>query len=469
MEEYFLDEKFTVLGENSMSAHVSTGNPVLDLFFKAGRNSGTAEVISLVAPAFYADPELTLKCLAHIRNIRGGMGERRFFRVALRWLISSKKFHAARALIPHIPFYGRWDDALVCLNSPLEKEVAAYIYTAIISGDKLAAKWMPRENKNPRIAKILRGHWGMTPREYRVFLAENTSVVETQMCDNAWGEINYPSVPSKASSVYAEAFYRHDPQRYEEFLLHGKVAAGAVFPSEVIKKVLRGNASRIVELRTENQWNNLRDIIPSGQSFIPVCDVSGSMEGEPMEVSVALGLYLSERNKGIFKDVVINFSGEPKFCRLRGSITERIAQLNAHGADWGNNTNLELVFDRILAAAKKFGAPQEEMPSAIIIISDMQFDQCCRKFDNTALEMIDRMYAESGYQRPEIIFWNVRSSVGFPAKKDARGVVMVGGYSPDVLASLFNIKSAGEREEITPEKNMLNTLLSEQYNRVVLF
>jgi hypothetical protein len=283
------------------------------------------------------------------------------------------------------------------------------------------------------------------------------------MCAKDWDSITYPHVPSLAMNKYRKAFGKNDSSRFTEYITlvkEGKqeIKAGVLFPHQLYDAYKRGENKDAVEA----QWMNLPDFMSdSNERIIPVCDVSGSMTGLPMSVSVSLGVYISERNKSIFKDAFITFSASPQMNYLRGSFYERLRQLEH--ADWGMNTNLEAVYKLILGKAVQHNIPESEMPTKILIISDMEFDRCATNGSNTALKMIERMYKDAGYKFPEIIFWNVNGRLGnVPAKSSSKGVGLVSGFSPSVLKSILQ----GSID--TPEGLMLRTVMSERYKSITI-
>ena len=210
----------------------------------------------------------------------------------------------------------------------------------------------------------------------------------------------------------------------------------------------------------EAQWKALPDYMPKGESILPVCDVSGSMEGVPMDVCVALGLYLAERNTGPFGGHFITFSRNPHLQTLRGdSLYGKLQQILT--ATWGQNTNLEAVFALILDKAREHGLAPEELPKTLLILSDMQFDGCVLNGNRNALAMIDSMYARHGYVRPNIVFWNLRAATGVPAKVNESGVALVSGFSPSIMQHVL-------KGNITPVNIMLETLNSDRYKVITI-
>lgn len=476
--------------ENGMVTHSTSGRKIVDLFFKMGgsRALSDASLESLFAAAFGEDALLATKAAFYNRDIRGGQGERKSFRVFFKYLCEHEPAVAIHN-IPNVVHFGRWDDLLVALDTPVEVAAVQYIAQALVDGNKLAGKWMPREGKKDHeVADRLRKHMGLSWREYRALLAGNTDVVESKMCAQKWDAINYSHVPSVAVKKYRKSFYKRDGERYgawvaeltkpvEERAKGVKVNAKAIFPHDIIKPFLDagvhypsyglyarryGNAMNITEQKAlEAQWKALPDYMPKGRRILPICDVSGSMVGQPLEVSVALGLYMAERNVGPFENAIITFSEKPTVLTLTAKdLANRVAEVAK--APWGMNTNFEAVFKLVLTKAKAAGLAAADMPEAILVLSDMQFDSCVQKPSDTALSMIDRMYEEAGYKRPDVIFWNLRTSSGVPVKFDTQGTALVSGFSPSILKSIFS------GANMTPMEILLQTLESERYERVTL-
>jgi hypothetical protein len=241
----------------------------------------------------------------------------------------------ANANIPNVPFYGRWDDLFVAIGTPTQENVLAFYASALLAGDALAAKWAPREGKaDHELADALRKFMQLTWQEYRKLLAGNSKTIEQLLCAKNWSEINYSHVPSQAAYRYRKAFLKRDTVRYQDYLQRlaagdetVKVNAKAVHPHEIVRQFM-GSRTPDVAALLEAQWKALPNFVPEGKRFLPISDVSGSMSGEPMEVSVALGLYLAERNVGPFKDALITFSANPELFVLKAKdLTSRVQQI----------------------------------------------------------------------------------------------------------------------------------------------
>jgi hypothetical protein len=98
------------------------------------------------------------------------------------------------------------------------------------------------------------------------------------------------------------------------------------------------------------------------------------------------------------------------------------------------------------------------MPAMLLILSDMQFNQCAR-FDDNAMEMIGRKFEAAGYSMPQVVFWNLNSSDNVPVKADKSGAALVSGFSPSIMTSLL----AADLDQFTPEGIMLKTVMSDRY------
>jgi hypothetical protein len=334
---------------------------------------------------------------------------------------------------------------------------------------------MPR--KGPIAAK-LRNFLEMSPKQYRKTLVELTNVVETRMCANEWEAIDFSKLPSVASARYQKAFWKRNEEGYKSYIAslqkgEAKINAGAVYPYDVTKSLMRGNSEVAIE-----QWKALPNYMEGSEDrILPVVDVSGSMEtsagGNPnvscMDVAISLGLYISERNAGSFKDAFITFSAEPQLQVLKGNLRDRFVQLQR--SDWGYNTDLVKVFDLILDQAVKHSVSESEMPTKILILSDMEFDAATKgggwgskvttPWNPTSQEMIEQKYASAGYKVPAIVYWNIQSrGNNIPVAFDKTGTTLISGFSPSILKSVI-------KGEITsPQGIMDETILSPRYESI---
>lgn len=458
---------------NGMRARATSASAVLDFFGKAGSSRGTALTKEFTS-AFVDNEDLAIRALLWTRDVRGGAGERQQFRDLLSHLDSTNPTLAGR-IMHKVPALGRWDD-LFAYHDPINRHKALQMYAdAIRAGDGLAAKWAPREkSKHSAVATELRRVMGLTPRQYRKMLVSATKVVESDMCAKRWDEINFSHVPSLASARYQKAFGRNAGEAYSAYLRElqkpqeeraasVKINASAVYPYDVVKSVVKGNAAVANE-----QWRALPNYVGDAR-IMPMVDVSGSMGSlrytynssvQPIDVAVSLGLYLSEKNTSDFKDMFLTFSGRPKLEVLKGTLSQRVEQLER--AHWEFDTNLHAAFDEMLRVAVRGNVASEDMPEMLLILSDMQFNQCTQ-YDDNAQQMIRRKYEQAGYKMPRIVFWNLSpyGNSNTPVRFDDMGVCHVSGFSPAIMKAVLSVE---QLENFTPYNVMVQTLMNDRYN-----
>jgi hypothetical protein len=440
-----------------MKAQKSTMSAIVDLFYIVGSSRGM-NLSRQFESAMQQDEDLALRIALWARDARGGAGERKVFRFLLKHLEQSRPdFLVNSKFLAKVPELGRWDDLLLFTNPDVRSKAFDLIAQALREKNGLCAKWMPRKpskdvSKETFVA--LRNALGMSPKAYRKTIVGLSNTVEQKMCAKEFDKINYAHVPSLAMSRYMKAFSKNDAERfvaYRESLKKGetKINAKGVFPYDVIKALRHGADSAVCDA----QWDALPDYM-DGANVLPLVDVSGSMEqpvgGNPklscLDVSLSLGLYTSGRNKGAFKDMFLTFSGETELKKVAGTLSQRMAQMNDQ--DWGMNTNLHKAFERILDVAVKGNVPQADMPTVLLVMSDMQFDACA-KHDDSAMQMIERKYEAAGYKVPVIVFWNISAGGkdNAPVSFNKKGVALVSGCSPAIMKAVL----AADFDDLSPE------------------
>ena len=487
--------------ENGGVTRKSTESKVLDMFAVGGayRTRSDEDVILLFKNAFEEDRLLAMKCLFYLRDIRGGQGERRFFRTAFRWLCN-KYPQVAKANLENVSEYGRWDDLIYVAEGTQVQTAAFNIIKHQLALDiqcktpSLLAKWMPSQNASnantKRLGHVLANFLGMTSRQYRKTLStlrERINVLERLMSANRWDEIEFDKIPSKAGLVYRNAFARRDilAKKYEAFAKSQdtKVNADALYPHDIARKALDMyyNPPALEDptrLMLQKYWDNLKDFYNGRkENGIAVIDVSGSMSGTPMEAAVSMGAYIADKAHGPFANHFITFSARPELVRFEGvDIVDKFHRCVQ--TDWGMNTNVQAVFDMLLNTAMKQGVKAEDMPNKLFIFSDMEFDECVT-FDtpkttyrsrwdssrtvkdenevNSDLELIAKQWAAVGYKLPKVIFWNLNARQNrIPAIGE--GFSYVSGFSPSMVDAIFSGKDGYDL--------MLEKLLSKRYTAV---
>lgn len=448
--------------ENGMVTNSSSLNACVDLFFTIGamRGQDKKRLVSNFSKAFNENPLVALRTMFWARDVRGGAGERQIFRDLMLYLVENHTESLAKNL-SYVSEYGRWDDLLVLFGTKLDTQAKNLIVSALNENNGLCAKWMPRKGKE---AIALERYMKLSPKEYRKMLVEKTNVVETAMCAKEWGGITYEHVPSVAMARYSKAFGKHDATRFDAYKNGDtKVNASAVFPYDVLKTLQKGDQTMAVK-----QWDSLPNYMEgSNERVLPVCDVSGSMSSPVgtngtvtcMDVCISLGLYISERNEGKFKDAFVTFSETPQLQYLNGKLNDRYLQLKR--ADWGMSTNLEAVFTLVLNQATKFNLPESEMSTTILIMSDMEFNSATNRH-HRALDMIREKYETAGYTMPKLVFWNIqsRNAGNFPVQVGDNGTALVSGFSPAILKSLLT------GEDMSPIGIMNKTVNNERYQLI---
>ena len=483
MLEHLKNEANRTYTENGAVTHATTYCDCLDLFATIGalRSSNEQEIIKRFVRAFTENPDLAMKTLFFARDVRGGLGERKVFRVCLQWLAHNAPA-SAKKNIPYIAEFGRWDDLLSLLGTPCEKDALGLIKKQLEAdlesmdmGDEtsLLAKWLPSVNASnaqtvsyaKRIARFL----GMTDATYRktlVKLRSHIRIIENSLREKDYS-FDYAKQPSKAMFKYRKAFYRNDGERYGDFLSkvsrgEAQLHTGTLTPYEIINPFFHNQVSDQEAAAIDATWNAQEDFT-SGENALVVIDGSGSMYnyGEPMPATVALslGIYFAERNTGAFHNHFITFSEKPQLVQIKGeTILEKVRY--CHNFNEVANTNIQKVFELILRTAVKNKVPQSQMPSTLYIISDMEFDYCAEGADITNFEYAKKIFAEAGYQLPKVVFWNVQSrNQQQPVTQNEQGVALVSGCSPRI----FNMLSRGI---LSPLGYMLDILGTERYEMI---
>lgn len=479
--------------ENGAITHKSTGSDLYDMFAMGGafRTRSDADCVNLFKNAYEENPEYALKCLFYLRDTRGGQGERRFFRVCMKWLAKKDKAAAERNL-KYIPEYGRYDDLYLFVGTPLESAAMTFIKNQLAldmesKTPSLLAKWLKSENtsspESRRLGALTRKYMGMTAKQYRKTLSilrKRINVLERLMSEGRWDEIEFDKIPSRAGMIYKNAFARHDVERmkqnanvqsYADFAQDDtkKVNAKVLYPYECVAKALelmRAGYYRYVwdsKIDIENfetnraminkYWDNLANYFNEKQfNGLAIVDTSGSMwdskSSAPINVAISLGLYCAEKAKGPFASHFMTFSSSPSLVRTEGiDFCDKCDRMIS--ADWGGSTNIEAAFDLLLDTALRNKCTQDELPQNLIVISDMEFNGCVtsnthRHFNYTNSTLFETMrdkWAAYGYTMPKLIFWNVQARQNNIPMIDNENVSLVSGMSPTIFEQILSGKT----------------------------
>lgn len=450
--------------ENGAAAYASSLSDCLDLFATIGalRQEDDGDIIKRFIRAYTEDKDRAMKILFFARDIRGGLGERKTFRVILRWLANHEPQSVIRNL-PHIAEFGRCDDLLTLLHTKCEREAIRHI-AEILAEDlvrldqgrnvSLMAKWLPSVNATNfdtrQEAKYLAKQLKMKEKDYRRMLTRlraKIRIIENNLREKDY-TFSYDEQPAKALFKYRAAFVRNDGLRYDAYLDEvrkgeRKMNTETLVPYEIIRELTRlpyEPASKNVNKKAiQAAWDALPNYI-DGRNAIAVVDGSASMywggNPKPADVALSLGIYFAEHSKGAFKNHFITFSERPKLVYLRGdSIVDKVRY--AMSFDECANTNIQNVFSIILKTAVKNRLSQAQMPETIYVISDMEFDDCADGAEITNFARAKHAFEKEGYKLPQIVFWNVQSrNLQQPVTMNEQGVVLVSGCTPKLFEQI---------------------------------
>ena len=483
--------------ENGAIKRNTTRSDLLDMFAMGGayRKRSDEDCILLFKNAFAENPTYALKCLFYLRDCRGGQGERRFWRVCAKWAAQNETDAMARNLT-HVPTFGRWDDLLVFVGTPLESNALEVIKIQLAldvqcKTPSLLAKWLPSENTSSfatrKLAHVVREYLGMSHKQYRKTLSvlrQRINVLERLMSEGRWDEIEFDKIPSRAGMIYKNAFARHDLERaksekevqtYAEFAKDTtkKVNAKVLYPYECVAEALKlfrtgsywsmrdlPKLDDTKRLMVNKYWDNLADYF-NGASFngLAVVDTSGSMVGSepsaPINVAISLGLYCAEKAKGPFAGHYVSFASRPQLIATEGvDFVDKVQRI--YKTNLVDNTNIEATFDMLLDTALRTGCSQDDLPQNILVISDMEFDAATAsgwrsnssvinsRNAETVLEGIARKWAMYGYKMPKLIFWNVEARQNNIPMLGNGPISYVSGFSPAIFETIMSGKTGYE-------------------------
>lgn len=477
--------------ENGATTYKSTTNYCLDLFATIGalRNADDSDIINRFARAYCENPDSAMKILFYARDVRGGLGERRVFKVILNWLAAAYP-ESVKKNIDKIAEYGRYDDLLSLMGTPCQKDVLDYINTQLLKDCfamnnneevSLLAKWLPSVNTSNaqavKNAKIIARECNMSDAEYRKCLSKLRAyikIIENNLRERDY-TFDYEKQPSKAMFKYRDAFCRNDGERYHEFLNkvckgEAKLNASTLAPYEIIRPICQLDAGWRFTKATDEEaevinatWNSLPDY-GNDENALAVIDTSGSMywSGNPIPATVALslGIYFAEHSKGAFANHFIEFSDNPELIEIKGdTLVDKVRFIETFNEI--ASTNIQKVFELILNTAVKNHLPQEELPSTLYIISDMEFNSCTNGAELSNFAYAKKLFEDNGYKLPRVVFWNVQSrNRQQPVKMNEQGVALVSGCTP----RLFDMVMSGD---LNPYNFMLDVINGERYEKIV--
>ncbi len=487
------------LTENGAVGFATEGHKIVDLNF-AIPSFRTEVDTALFEEALNEDKVLTLKWLLFLRDVRGGVGERKSFRDFMVYLAKAHENIAVKLINEvDIAEYGRWDDILAIYFATKSKKVQLAIRSKVIGQFiddmknykegkpiSLLVKWLPSVNASSA-ETVKRGHiikkwFEFNSKEYRKVLSrlrKHIDIVERKMSANEWNDIDYSAVPSKANLNYGFAFMEHDEKRRTEYLEslkkgETKINAQAMFLHDIVHKYGAFNYGSFsgVDETLEALWN-AQAKVEGFKNTLVVRDGSGSMtctignsSVSALDVASAISLYCAQNNSGEFKNKFITFSSKPQMVTVNSDTL--FGNLNImRRYDDCSNTNIEATFDLILDTAVKNHMSQEEMPNTVLIVSDMEWDciadnrcfwgEYVPPINEALFETIRKRFEAKGYKLPKLVFWNVNSRTGtIPLTENEMGVILLSGFSKNLMQLVMS-------SELDPYKALVKQLNVPRY------
>ena len=480
-------------------------------FYSADGVMDAVEALRLFITSYEEDPLYTMKWLMYARHIKLGLGERDVFRMMLTKIGDLHPEMALQFIIgTELWNYGRWDDVLRIffdttsgiLHDGLGELIVNQFRRDVMGcglGDSISllAKWMPSNNTSSKQkrseAAILQSLLHLNAREYRKILSklrEHLAVVDRKASLNQWNDINYNHVPSKANLKYRNAFLKHDEERRQAYLTSlekgddsVKINANSMFLYDIMQAYIDNNSCwrnilRPYDETLEQLWN-AQESPKDYDDILVIRDGSGSMGQQlsgnssvtALSVADSIALYCAQHNKNeSFKNRFITFSNRPQMVDISMCETLRDKLRRLHRFDDYSNTDIEATFDLIIDTAVRNHLRQDELPSACLIISDMQFDQATKHEDNTTvIESCRQKFEALGYTIPRLIFWNVSvyAHNTIPVQMHPSGVILVSGFSKSIVDMVVSREVNPERAlkvELDSKCSIVDTVLQGYVN-----
>lgn len=459
-----LQQNSLILNSKGGKYYATSYNSNLDLYAGVSRFNSDEDIILKFNNAYNENKSIALANLLYILDIKEGKGERRLFKIMFKELCKISP-DDAKIILFHIGSLGRFDYILEGLNTEIEKDVINLIKETLqkdIQSEhpSLLAKWLPSHrthNKTSKVAKYLIEKLNISEKEYRIILSRlrtKINIVEKNLTNKTYENIKFEEVPTKAMLKYNYVFNDKMSSEFKEYKKslvknETKINTNGLFCYEIMNKIRNGADSQILN----SMWENQKSIETGNKNILVVADTSGSMTcygAVPYDSAVGLAIYTAERNKGVFKDKFITFSENPILQEVKGKdIVDKYKNIKSIVA----NTDIDKVFMLILKSMKDAQASIDDLPSHIIIISDMEFDSGVYSKAGTNFTGWKKTFEEEGYKLPKVIFWNVACDTnGLPVTKNDNDCIIVSGFSTNLLENMFNL------EDYNPINQMMITL-----------
>lgn len=464
------EECSKVYTENGDTAYGTTCNANLDFFGLSGAmRQNQSKMLMLFHQAYAEDPTVAIKNLFYLRDIKNGMGERQSFRTCFHDLCKTNP-KIATQMLPYIPDYGRYDDLMEAMDTPVQEDMTNWIKNQLQKDLKaheskhpvsLLAKWLPSSNASNKMtrkqgrqmAKAL----NMTEQQYRKTLSllrRDLHILENDLRQKDYS-FPYSSVPAGAMHKYNQAFLRNDEERFNTYLEDVKkrkttVHADTLYPYQIVHPFYQGTLSQAQKDLMQAQWDALSRTTSASKTIV-VRDGSGSMYGDfgsilPIEIATSLSILFASQLTGPFRNSFITFSSRPQLvCLLSESLIEMLQETKLYNDV--SNTNLEAVYDLLLSVVDRPDFDPEDMVNRIVIISDMEFDYGVRGVPT--YETFRDKFAKKGLKLPEIVYWNVQArNTHFAASRREPNIRFVSGSSQHTIDLILQGDPVDSAEEL---------------------
>lgn len=520
--ESTISDETTKVGVNGSDVYTTTGfgNRIVSFYTMLNRGMSVKDIQKNINELSKADKATLVDLLVLIfqtRDIRGGKGERELFYNMMSHFLYIFYDHAY-PILKLVPEFGYWQDlwklydkSAFAVQQAIDRIVKEQFDSDMLAdAPSLLAKWLPREkSKFDSLAKHFAGllfadvskEDNLYLRAYRKAVSElnrKADTTEIKMCGKTWTNIVPKNVPGRLMKKNKNAFLnekkkgtelrypdskdrnecREHFQNYISDLKSGnEVAKGAnvLMPHELVDECYKSASNASNDL-LQAQWESIRNATKAGgglEKCVFMCDFSGSMDGTPKLVSLALGILGSELAESAFADHILTFDSEPSWHSFKGckTLREKVQSIGRLGQ--GFNTNFQKACDLILKKLVQNKVPVDEAPTNLIVLTDMGFDSASteqayrytKKTEpwETHFSMIRKSFEDNGYKPPRIVCWNLRAEFkDFHSTANQEGVVNLSGWS----ASAFKILQTSGVDALTPAAMVRKILDASRYDPV---
>lgn len=412
--------------------------------------------------------------------------------------------------------YNNLEHPLIKYSIQLVNNQLQIDYTNFLNNNNnisLLAKWIPREkssfgwlyqylamdyNKNFISTAItdlqIKKAILKCKTEYRKIISllnKKLDTLQIKQCNQNWSEINFNNVTSISIAKQKKAFLnlnKNGDVRFPDNMdriacaenfkarikiaisgeeIKGKRVSMADFTKQALELLNNPNKEEIDLLNS--QWRDNETLSSSLANMIAMIDVSGSMNGDPMNVAISLGIRIA--NKSRLGKRVLTFSNKPSWVNLE-PYDDFFSQVEViKRADWGMNTNIYAALDMILdGIIQSKLSPEETKDIILVILSDMQIDEGNNSDKNSLYEVMNTKYKEAGLRNfgipftpPHVLFWNLRSTTGFPTLSNNSNCSMMSGFNSQLLNQFCENGIKSLLNSCSPWSILIKSLENDRY------